>query len=536
MGLCHGNELKLNREVPLSAIPVLAAKSRVGEHSANILRATYFLQATLVLCALFAVIASFGLAVPSANASMRPDSFADLAEKLSPAVVNISTTQTIKAKAGGHGRQFPQFPPGSPFEDFFEEFMDRQDGQGNQDGRDKAPSRKSTSLGSGFVISSDGYIVTNDHVISGADEISVTFADGHKFDAKLIGNDPKTDVALLKIESDDDLPSVSFGDSDKARIGDWVLAIGNPFGLGGSVTAGIISGQGRNINAGPYDDFLQTDASINRGNSGGPMFNIKGEVIGINSAIFSPSGGSVGIGFAIPSSIARLVVAQLKEHGETRRGWLGVRIQKVTDDMAEGLGLKKASGALVVVTDDNGPAHEAGIEAGDVILSFDGKDVPEMSVLPWIVARTDIGRAVDVVVWRKGKRKKLSVTVARLDEKKQKVADAGSPGTDNGTSTSEILGMTVMALDEKSRERLGLGEDEPGVLVARVDRDSPAGQNNIRRGDLIVQVGVPRQDVHTPADVVKIIDTARDKDQKVLLFWIMREGEPVAISVRLDPK
>ncbi|HJS32758.1 MAG TPA: Do family serine endopeptidase, partial [Alphaproteobacteria bacterium] len=314
--------------------------------------------------------------------------FADLAERLLPAVVNISTTQTVRQDRNQQqgpqqgpqgerrrGPEVPQFPPGSPFEEFFREFFDRQ-------GRPDAPPRRTQSLGSGFVIDSTGYVVTNNHVIAEADEIKVILHDDTQLAAKVIGRDPKTDLAVLKVEPSKPLTAVKFGNSDQTRVGDWVVAIGNPFGLGGTVTAGIVSARARDINAGPYDDFIQTDASINRGNSGGPMFNLAGEIIGINTAIYSPSGGSVGIGFAIPANLAKPVIDQLRVSGKVRRGWLGVQIQSVTDEIAESLGLNKARGALVARVTENSPAAKGKIESGDVILKFDGKDVTEMRRLP----------------------------------------------------------------------------------------------------------------------------------------------------------
>ncbi len=311
-----------------------------------------------------------------AQAADRPDSFADLAERLSPAVVNISTSMVVK---DGSRPALPRFPEGSPFEDFFKEFEDR--GQ----------SRRTQSLGSGFIIDSSGIVVTNNHVIENADKISVILANDEVFEAELIGRDQKTDIAVLKIDPGNTrLSAVSFGDSDKLRVGDWVIAIGNPFGLGGTVTAGIVSARGRDIGSGPYDDFIQTDASINRGNSGGPLFNLDGDVIGINTAIFSQSGGSVGIGFAISANLATQVVQQLQDFGRTRRGWLGVFIQEVTEDIAESLGLKTANGALVASVTENGPADKAGLQAGDVILKFDGQAVEKSRDLPRIVAETAV--------------------------------------------------------------------------------------------------------------------------------------------------
>ena len=347
------------------------------------------------LSALLASTALAGASVSPAQARGAPDSFADLAAQLSPAVVNVSSTQKAEARAD-RGAEVPGFPPGSPFEQFFRDFMDRNhpggQGQGPQRrgennrpsprGGDDAPSGRATSLGSGFIIDPAGYIVTNNHVIDGADEISVTLTDNTTLKAKLIGKDDRVDLALLKVETTHPLTAVKFGDSDVERVGDWVLAIGNPFGLGGSVTAGIVSARGRDIRQGPYDDFIQTDAAINRGNSGGPLFNMAGEVIGINTAIYSPSGGSVGIGFSVPSNLAKNVVMQLKEYGHARRGWLGVRIQQVTPDIAEAVGLKDARGAMVAGMNDGGPADKAGIHNGDVILKFNGQDVKEMRTLP----------------------------------------------------------------------------------------------------------------------------------------------------------
>ncbi|MEK9726060.1 MAG: Do family serine endopeptidase, partial [Rhodospirillaceae bacterium] len=347
----------------------------------------------------------------TAEAKTAPESFADLAQKLLPSVVNISTTQTVE---GRDNPTMPQLPPGSPFEDFFKEFFDRNSPQQR--------SRRATSLGSGFIISKDGYVVTNNHVIADADEITVILHDDTRLPAELVGRDTKTDLAVLKVKAEIDLSPVGFGNSDAARVGDWVVAIGNPFGLGGTVTAGIISARGRDINSGPYDDYIQTDASINRGNSGGPMFNLDGQVIGINTAIFSPTGGSVGIGFAIPATTAEPVIAQLMKNGSVQRGWLGVHIQAVTDEIAETLGLKEASGALVASVIKDSPAEKGKIKAGDVILTFDGKKVNEMKALPRIVAETEVGRKAPVIVWRDGGRKTLQVAVGELDEEAEVAA------------------------------------------------------------------------------------------------------------------
>lgn len=341
----------------------------------------------------FAVLVAL-LALPSGVwARTAPETFADLAEQLLPSVVNISTTQTVEGNAG---IELPTLPPGSPFEEFFKEFLDK-----NQP---RAQKRKATSLGSGFIVDDKGHVVTNNHVIQDADEITIILQDETRLPATIVGRDSKTDMAVLKVDPGKaKLPAVKFGDSDAIRVGDWVIAIGNPFGFGGTVTSGIISARGRDINAGPYDDFLQTDAPINRGNSGGPIFDLAGEVIGIATAIFSPSGGSIGIGFAIPANSARPVIQQLIEHGEVKRGWLGVRIQSVNEEIAEALGLKEPVGALVAGVIPGGPAEKAKIKDGDVILEFDGKPITQMRRLPRLVADTEVGKVVPLKVWRDGK-------------------------------------------------------------------------------------------------------------------------------------
>src|SRR5579863_7451899 len=384
------------------------------------------------LCTSLTVGLMVALLVPyAATAKAGPDGFADLAAKLLPAVVNISSTQTIKpdhSGSGGNGGNranpggpdLPQFPPGSPFEEFFKDFLDRNQRQGQE--QQQALPRQQTSLGSGFIIDPSGLVVTNNHVIDDADDITVTLQDDTNFKAEVVGRDTKTDLALLRIKSSKPLPAVKFGDSDQTRVGDWVMAIGNPFGLGGSVTAGILSARAREINAGPYDDFLQTDASINRGNSGGPMFNMDGDVIGINTAIYSPSGGSIGIGFAIPANLAQPIIDQIKQYGHARRGWLGVNIQSVSDEIAESLGLDRPKGALIASVRDGGPAQVAGIQPGDVVLTFDGKDVTDMRRLPRIVAETPIEKSVKVTVWRKRKETVLDVKVGELKEDTQQAA------------------------------------------------------------------------------------------------------------------
>ncbi|HAY49326.1 MULTISPECIES: DegQ family serine endoprotease [Thalassospira] len=464
-----------------------------------------------------------------ANARPAPESFADLAEKLLPSVVNISTSQMVAER---QGPDF-QFPPGSPFEDLFRDFMDR-NGQGGQGGQ--APQkRRATALGSGFIISADGYIVTNNHVIDGADEISVRLHDGETLDAELIGRDPKTDVALLKVEPKDDLPFVKWGDSDASRIGDWAMAIGNPFGLGGTVTAGIISARNRDINQGPYDDFIQTDASINRGNSGGPLFNLDGDVIGINSAIYSPSGGSVGIGFAIPSAIAQGVVDQLKEYGRTRRGWLGVHIQTVTDDIADSVGLDSATGAMVAGVSDDSPAKKAGIKQGDVILKFDGKDVESMRRLPRIVAETKIGKDVDVVIWRDGKKQTVQVELGELEE--EVIAASASPSEgDEAPAIAEAsiaeLGIKVANVDDALRQRYNLAEGTEGVIVTDVSGDSYAAEKGVRPGDIIIEAS--HSSVTTVEDVTKAVKAAVDDDKRTILMLIETSAGPRYFGLTLS--
>ena len=444
-----------------------------------------------------------------------PESFAELSDSLIDAVVNISTSQRV---TGSRSIPMPQVPDGSPFEEFFEEFFDR---DGQEDEPDRRGPRRVSSLGSGFVIDEAGIIVTNNHVIAEADEIVANFNDGTKLPAELIGRDEKTDVAVLRVKPETPLKALTFGDSDSLRVGDWVLAIGNPFGLGGSVTAGIISARGRDINAGPYDDFIQTDASINRGNSGGPLFNMDGEVVGINTAIISPSGGSIGIGFAVPANIAVNVIDQLIEFGETRRGWLGVRIQSVTDDIAESLGMDEARGALVAGVSDDGPANDAGIKTGDVILEFDGRPVPEMRDLPRIVANTKIGKEVDVIVLRKGEEKTLGVTIGRLEEGEQVASlssdeDAEPEAPD--TTTVSALGLDLADMTDELRERYEIDETVSGAIVTEVDDNGPAAERQIRAGDVIVEVA--QEKVATADDVKRELEDLEGKGRKSALLLV----------------
>src|SRR5246500_1810044 len=361
-----------------------------------------------------ALAAALCLTAAQPAAARGPENIADVAEQVIDAVVNISTSQKVDPRV----TEMPDLPPGSPMEEFFDQFFKNRRGGG---GNDQTP-RRINSLGSGFIIDASGLVVTNNHVIAEADEINVILNDGTKLKATLVGKDNKSDLALLRVHSDKPIKAVKFGDSEKLRLGEWVIAIGNPFSLGGSVTAGIVSARNRDINSGPYDNYIQTDAAINRGNSGGPLFNLDGEVIGINTAIISPTGGSIGIGFAVPSKTAMPVIDQLRQFGETRRGWLGVRIQQVTDDIADSLNINPPRGALVAGCDEKGPAKPAGIEPGDVIVKFDGKDIKEMRDLPRIVADTPVGKDVDVTIVRKGKEESKTVKLGRLDEGEKQAA------------------------------------------------------------------------------------------------------------------
>lgn len=465
------------------------------------------------------------LMAAAAQARPAPDSFADLASRLTPAVVNVATSQTVKSP---EMNDMPQFPPGSPFEDLFKDFFDRQGDLGQP--------RKVSSLGSGFVIDPSGIIVTNNHVIGKADEITVNFSDGTQLPAKVLGRDLKTDLAVLQVETKKPLPFVKFGASSKMRVGDWVLAIGNPFGLGGSVSAGIISAQNRNINSGPYDSFLQTDAAINRGNSGGPLFDMDGAVIGVNTAIISPSGGSIGIGFAIPSDIVSNVVTQLQEFGETRRGWLGVRIQSVTEELAESFGLRRPRGALIAEVTPKGPAATAGIKAGDVIIRFNGQSVPEMSDLPRIVAETAVGKEVDVVVWRDGKEKNFRVILGRLEDFEKSASGedtGGEPSSPQSAGTEvEDLGLMLAPLSMSVREQFEVGDDVNGVAVVAVADAGPAREKGVRPGDVIVEVA--QQEVRTTQEVKDKVAEAKKAGKKSVLLLLYRGGDLRFVAVKLE--
>ena len=471
--------------------------------------------AMLALLALFAL----SLAMSPVQAQERPVSFADLAEEVSPAVVNITTSTTVAAQMD---RNFPQFPEGAPFQDFFNEFF-------NRDGQQQPRPRQSQSLGSGFVISDDGYIVTNNHVIEGADEIRIEFFSGLNLTAQLIGTDPATDIALLKVNHDTPLPAVQFGDSEAARVGDWVLAVGNPLGQGFSVSAGIVSARGRALQ-GNYDDYIQTDAAINRGNSGGPLFNMAGEVIGVNTAILSPTGGSIGIGFAMSSNVAERVIAQLQEFGATRRGWLGVRIQDVTEDVADALGLERASGALVTDVME-GPARDAGMLSGDVIIRFDGGSVSDTRDLVRRVADAGVGRAVDVVVFRDGQEETVQVTLGLREESSAAAAGPG-PQAQPPAAPAEILGMELAELSEAMREQMALPAGTTGLVVQSVEPGSDAEAKGLRAGDVITEAG--QSPVSTLAEFQTRVDEARDAGRRTLLLMVRRGDDPRFVALSLE--
>ena len=478
--------------------------------------------------------AAFALFFAGAPAHARgPDSVAEVAEGLQESVVNISTTQTLKGAQGTTpGTPGTPGPKGSPFEEFFHDFFDDEDSDG-------VP-RKVSSLGSGFVIDPSGLIVTNHHVIEGADEIIVNFTDGTKLKVvKILGHDPKTDLALLMVEPKKPLKAISFGDSSKMRVGDWVMAIGNPFGLGGSVTVGIISATKRDINAGPYDDFLQTDAAINRGNSGGPLFNMEGQVIGVNTAIISPTGGSIGIGFAVPSNSADQVVNQLKQYGETRRGWLGVHVQNVTEEIALSLGLQEPAGALVAKVSPDSPAADSGIQPSDVILKFDGQPIENMRDLPRAVAATPIGKNVALELLRKGQTVDVNVTVGRLpadEEAEDIIEDEADVEEDDAESEAlpsareELLGLSIAPLTDELRDRYGIGKTIEGVIITEVKPDSPAAQKNVKAGDVIVEV--TQEKVTKPQDVMdRLLAVKQSGRRSVLLLLSDAKGELRFVAV-----
>ena len=483
--------------------------------------------------AAIAAVSAAIVVLPAWSAAARgPENIADVAEQVIDAVVNISTSQRVDAKLGN----MPDLPPGSPMEEFFEEFFKNRRGQGGPGDADRTP-RRVNSLGSGFIIDPSGVVVTNNHVIADADEINVILNDGTKLPAELIGKDTKSDLALLRVHPDKPLKAVKFGDSDKLRLGEWVIAIGNPFSLGGTVTAGIVSARNRDINSGPYDNYIQTDAAINRGNSGGPLFNLNGDVIGVNTAIISPSGGSIGIGFAVPSNSATAVINQLRQFGETRRGWLGVRIQQVTDDIAESLSIKPARGALVAGIDDRGPAKPGGIEPGDVIVRFDGRDIKDMHDLPRIVADTPVGKEVDVVVIRKGKEETHTIKIGRLEDgEKLAAADAKKNAAPEQKSVvQKTLGLELASLSDDLRKKFKVRDSVKGVLVTAVDASvaSSATDKRLSPGDVIVEVQY--EAVGNPTDLQTRLEALKTQGKKVAVLLVSNgDGETRFVALSLQ--
>jgi len=486
---------------------------------------------------------------PQAPPINAPGSFSDLSERVIDAVVNISAT-TTRTEASAQGRNLPGLnpgtpgtpgQPGSPFEDFFEEFFNRR-GEGGRGGGEAQPQtpprppqpRRGSSAGSGFVVDPSGIVITNNHVIDTANDITVVFNDGQRLKAEVIGRDPKIDIAVLRVKPDKPLKAVAFGDSEKMRRGDWVLAIGNPFGLGSSVSAGIVSATSRNIESGPYDNYIQTDAAINRGNSGGPLFNLQGEVIGINTAILSPSGGSIGIGFAVPASLAQPTVAQLREFGETRRGWLGVRIQGVDESTAEALGLGRPRGALIAGIDDAGPARPAGLEVGDVIVKFDGREIRESRDLPRLVASTTVGKDVEIGVLRKGQEITRTIKLAKLDEQAAggAAATARQLGQAAPPAVKSALGLDLSPVNDEARKRYSIKDGVKGVVVTRVDPNSNASDKRIQAGDVIVEVG--QEAVSRPEDVTARVDALKKEGKKSALLLVSNaQGEVRFVAVTL---
>lgn len=466
-----------------------------------------------------------------------PDNISDVAEAVIDAVVNISTKQSVDLSAGN----MPQLPPGSPFEEFFEEFFKNRRGQGgpgSQNGQNTPNShpqvpRRVSSLGSGFIIDASGLVVTNNHVISDADEVNVILNDGSTLKAEVIGRDQKTDLALLRVKPEKPLKAVKFGDSDKLRLGEWVIAIGNPFSLGGTVTAGIVSARNRDINSGPYDNYIQTDAAINRGNSGGPLFNLNGEVIGVNTAIISPSGGSIGIGFAVPSKTVVAVIDQLREFKEVRRGWLGVRIQQVDNQIADSLNIKPARGALIAGVDDKGPAKPAGIEPGDVIVKFDGKDIKEMRDLPKIVADTPVGKDVEVVIIRKGVEEKRTVKLGRLEDTVQQASLTKKDNSEDKPVVKKALGLDLANLTDELRKKHKIKDKVKGVLITGVDANSPAAEKRLSPGMVIAEV--QQQPVANAVELQQRVDKLKKDGKKtVVLLVVSPDGDPSFVALGLQ--
>jgi len=454
-----------------------------------------------------------------------PPSFATLAEQVKPAVVSIAITGKTNVMAGmpGQGFKMPQFPEGTPFGEFFKHFYD---GQRGMPGEDNGAEQEFQAVGSGFVISEDGYVVTNNHVVENAEEINVVMQDGTQYEATIKGVDPKTDLALLKVKADKPLPYVELGDSDRAKVGEWVVAVGNPFGLGGTVTAGIVSARGRDIHSGPFDDFIQIDAPINRGNSGGPLFDNQGRVIGVNTAIYSPTGGNVGIGFAIPSNMAKDIIADLKANGKVARGWLGVQIQPVTEEIAESLDLKEKHGALVAGVEPGSPAEHAGIKRGDVIVSMNGEKLDDFKDLPRLVAKAKAGNESTFEVERQGKTRNIEVKIGSMPSDDVKVALANDAKNDD----TPKLGVYLAELTPEARQRFRIDKDTEGVLVAGVQNGSPASKAGIRAGSVINMVG--QDTVKSPQDVIaKVKEAAKEKKSSVLLM-VEQDGAQRFVAVK----
>ena len=439
-----------------------------------------------------------------------PASFADVIEAVKPAVVNISVTSTMTNHPFAGPAPGNPVPPNMPFEEFLRRFFERQSFQKSQGSA--APIR---GMGSGFIVDEDGYVVTNHHVIDRAEKIQVILNDGERYDAELVGSDAKTDLAVLKIDAAEPLPFARFGDSDSTRIGDWVVAIGNPFGLGGTATTGIVSARGRDIQSGPFDDFLQIDAPINQGNSGGPLFDLSGRVIGVNTAIYSPNGGNVGIGFAIPAKQATPIIEQLKKSGRVERAWLGVQIQAVTEEIAEGLGLDESQGALVASVVAGSPAEKAGLRAGDVILGFNGEDIEHIKDLTRKVAEASPEEKSTIDVWRSGDRETLDVDLGRSPEETAVVARGGSQ-----SDMRAPLGLSFAELAPQTRQRYRVDESIDGALIVDVKPGSPAAKMGLRKGDVVTMVG--QKEVSNPSDAVEEIQKASDDDRGSVLLQVAR--------------
>ena len=482
--------------------------------------------------------ASGAAPIPAPTGMLPQESFAPLVKRVLPAVVNISVTEANSADQMSDQESEGQDFRNSPFDEMLRRFFDQQ-GQGGQQfewhqfgggNGDDQGAVKRIALGSGFIIDPEGHIVTNNHVVGDASKVEVTLQDGSKYTAKIIGRDPRTDLAVLKINADKPLPYVPFGNSDQAQIGDWVVAVGNPFGLGGTVTTGIISARGRDIHSGQFDDFLQIDAPINRGNSGGPTFNLSGQVIGINTAIYSPNGGSVGIGFAVPSNVAQRVVAQLEEHGKVERGWLGVQIQEVTPAIATNLGLKGDHGALVALVTPDSPGAKAGLKQGDVILAFNGTDVAKLHDLPRLVAAAAPGSKAELTVWRDGHQMSVDMTLGEMPANPQVAAATGN-GEEQGGSHADVMGLHLSALSNDVRHELNLGRDVHGVVITHVDNGSIADNLGLARGDVIVSIN--QQPVHSPEEAAQQLHEIASSPNKSALLLLNRHGVTQYLGVEL---